>query len=114
MQALGRGLSRLIHFTTVLGVLAVTLMMLHITIDVVVRNIFGITLPGTIAAVSNFYMLVVAFLPLAYAEEADKHISVEVVTELMPARVQGPCAASHMCSRRWSSPPSPGSPFLRR
>ena len=89
MQALGRGLSRLIHFTTVLGVLAVTLMMLHITIDVVVRNIFGITLPGTIAAVSNFYMLVVAFLPLAYAEEADKHISVEVVTELMPTRMQG-------------------------
>ncbi|HAE49206.1 MAG TPA: TRAP transporter small permease [Tistrella mobilis] len=88
MQALGRGLSRLIHFTSVIGVLAVTLMMLHITADVVVRNLFGIALPGTIAAVSNFYMLVVAFLPLAYAEEGDKHISVEVVTDLLPARAQ--------------------------
>ena len=65
MQALGRGLSRLIHFTSVIGVLAVTLMMLHITADVVVRNLFGIALPGTIAAVSNFYMLVVAFLLMA-------------------------------------------------
>ena len=38
--------------------------------------------------VSNYYMVVVAFLPLALAERRNSHISVEVLTELFPARVQ--------------------------
>lgn len=68
------------RFTTVLGGLVIALMMLHITADVMGRYLFNTSLPGTITIVSNYYMIVAVFLPLALAEEEDAHISVEVFT----------------------------------
>ncbi|MDO9525088.1 MAG: TRAP transporter small permease [Gemmobacter sp.] len=55
--------------------------------DVVMRNVFGKPLVGTIEIVSIIYMIGICFLPLALADERDAHISVEVLTELMPRRV---------------------------
>ena len=88
MYALGRWLSRLTNFMTVLGGLAIALMMLHVTADVVARFLFGTPIPGTITVVSHYYMIVAAFVPLAFAEQKEGHISVEVVTERLPAFVQ--------------------------
>ena len=66
MQTLGRLLSYLINAVTVLAGLSVALMMVHITVDVISRYVFNYPLPGTITVVSNFYMVLVAFLPLAF------------------------------------------------
>lgn len=88
MYALGRWLSRLTNFMTVLGGLAIALMMLHVTTDVVARFLFGTPIPGTITVVSHYYMIVAAFVPLAFAEQKEGHISVEVVTERLPDFVQ--------------------------
>jgi TRAP-type C4-dicarboxylate transport system permease small subunit len=88
MIALGRLLARFIDLTTLLGLVAVALMMLHITIDVAGRFLLNEPVPATIAFVSNYYMVVVAFLPIAYAETRNSHITVEVLTELFPMRVQ--------------------------
>lgn len=88
MNALGKVLSRLVDAVTVLSGLAIALMMLHITADVIARYAFNYPLPGTITVVSNFYMVLVAFLPLAFAEQKAAHISVEVVTERLPGWLQ--------------------------
>ncbi|ERS11359.1 TRAP transporter small permease [Alloalcanivorax xenomutans] len=88
MYRLGRYLSRVTDMTTLVGGLAIALMMVHISLDVLLRYLFSTPIPGTITYVSNYYMIVAAFLPLAYAEKLGAHISVEVVTERLPQRIQ--------------------------
>ncbi|MFW5330185.1 TRAP transporter small permease [Hydrogenophaga sp. ZJX-1] len=88
MKTLGRLLSRVIDSMTVISGLAIALMMIHITLDVVMRNFFNYPLPGTITIVSYYYMAITAFMPLAFAEQKSAHISVEVITEQMPKGVQ--------------------------
>lgn len=73
---------------TALGALAVALMMVHIAADVAAKALFSTPLPGTIAIVSQYYMVAIVFIPLAFAERRSLHISVEVVAERLPDRVQ--------------------------
>ena len=85
---IGRLLSGLTTVMTVMGGLAIALMMLHVSLDVGSRFLLNRPLPGTITIVAYYYMLVAAFLPLAYAEQKNAHISVEVLTDLFPERAQ--------------------------
>lgn len=93
MHAIGKFLSRIIDSTTVMAGLAIALMMVHITLDVVLRNVFNYPLPGTITIVSYYYMAIAAFMPLAFAEQKSAHISVEVFTDLLPRNPQRHLAA---------------------
>lgn len=88
MEIIGRILARMITAITWIGVLAIILMMMHITLDVAGKFLFNSPLPATISMVSNYYMVVVAFIPLALVEQRNGHISVEVVTEFFPMRTQ--------------------------
>jgi TRAP-type C4-dicarboxylate transport system permease small subunit len=88
MYRLGRLLAWITNMTTIAGALAIAFMMLHISADVLARFLFDTPLPGTITIVSNYYMIIAAFIPLAFAEQKEAHISVEVVTELLPGVVQ--------------------------
>lgn len=81
-------LSRIVDAATVLGAVALVLMMVHITADVVAKFVFSSPLPGTIAVVSNYYMVAVIFIPLAFAERKAGHISVEVLTDHLPRRLR--------------------------
>lgn len=67
---------------------AVTLMMLHVCIDVVGKYLFNAPAPGTITIVTEYYMPVLTFLPLAFVHRRNAHISVEVLTQRFPARLQ--------------------------
>lgn len=89
MKFLETLLGRVLDVTTVLGAVAIFLMMTHITLDVAARFFLLKPLPGTLVFVSRYYMVIVAFLSLAVTERRAQHISVEVVSELMPERVQG-------------------------
>lgn len=68
------------------GSLLVILLILHVSLDVVMRNVFGAPIAGTIEFVSNYYMIGITFLPLALVERRDAHITVEVLTEMMSPR----------------------------
>lgn len=61
------------------------LMVVHIVVDIVFRYVLQIALPGTIAFVSNYYMISIIFLPLATAEIENRHIDVEVLEQRFPA-----------------------------
>ena len=88
MKLLEKWLGRVLDLTKVLGAIAIFLMMAHITLDVAARFILWKPLPGTLIFVSKYYMVFVAFLSLAIAERANQHITVEVVSEHFPMRVQ--------------------------
>lgn len=88
LYRLGRLLAAITNITTVIGGLAIALMMLHVTLAVAARYLLGTPLPGTMTIVSYYYMIIAAYIPLAYAEQKEAHISVEVLTEQLPAGVQ--------------------------
>jgi TRAP-type C4-dicarboxylate transport system permease small subunit len=72
---------------SIIGIVAMGVMVLHITVDVIFR-LFDVALPGTVAFVANYYMLFVTFLPLVVVERECSHIEVEVVAQNLPQRIQ--------------------------
>jgi TRAP-type C4-dicarboxylate transport system permease small subunit len=62
------------------------MMMTHITVDVIGRVVFNHPLDGTIEIVSGYYMVAVAFLPLAYISRHEGQIIVELFTRGLTGR----------------------------
>lgn len=88
MDVIERVLARILDGVTFIGIVAVFLMMAHITLDVVMRFLLNDPPPGTLIIVSRYYMVIVAFLSLAFAERRSGHINVEIVSECLPLPVQ--------------------------
>ncbi|MCB1356801.1 MAG: TRAP transporter small permease [Maritimibacter sp.] len=75
-------------FLGYLGALAVVAMMLHICLDVVLRNAFRISLDTVPEIVARYYMTALAFLPLAWLEIRRDMISVELLDFTLSARAR--------------------------
>lgn len=71
-----------------LGAAGVILMLVHVTAYVVMRHFASAPIPATIEIVSYYYMIVIAFLPIAWAERRGDMITVEVFQHLMPQIVK--------------------------
>lgn len=65
----------------------VVLMMLHITLDVILRN-SGVAVQGTLEVVSFYYMVCLVFLAFGYVELTHEHIRVDLFVQRMPPSVQ--------------------------
>lgn len=80
--------SRIFEFLSrlcgVIAGVAATLMMLHILIGVILRVVFGVSLLGTIAIVSDFYMVVLVFLGVFTVSMQQGQIQVDVLAEQLP------------------------------
>ncbi|MCC6001245.1 MAG: TRAP transporter small permease [Pararhodobacter sp.] len=85
---IGRGLSLLSSSASAIGALCEVLKMLHVTADVIGRYFFNAPLTGTIVIVAHFYMVILVFLAIGVAEEKRAHISVEIVSDLLPKVAQ--------------------------
>lgn len=83
-RALG-GASQLLAW---IGGIALILMMLHITAEVVGRYLFASPLHGTVEIVPTYYMVATVFLPLALIERLNAHIVVELLSKRFSERVQ--------------------------
>ncbi len=88
MYQVGKALSVLVNVLAAISAVAAALMMLHITLDVILKELFNFPLPATFTIVSNYYMPAVVFLPLALAEKRQVHISVEVLVQFLRPRMQ--------------------------
>lgn len=64
------------------GAIGVVAMLLHITGYVVLRLFLSSPIPATVEIVSYYYMVVVAFLPIAWAERRGDMISIEIFDSL--------------------------------
>ncbi|RWI57101.1 MAG: TRAP transporter small permease [Mesorhizobium sp.] len=67
-----------------LGSAGLLSMMLHVSADVGSRLMFGGPLPATVEIVSRYYMVLIAFLPLAWVERHDEMISVDLLHQVLP------------------------------
>lgn len=88
MQAIGRLLSWMSTGSAILGAIAILLMMLQVSLDVLLKNLFVWPVPFTATLVTKWYMVAIAFLPLAMTEILDRNISVEVMFQRFNQRWQ--------------------------
>jgi TRAP-type C4-dicarboxylate transport system permease small subunit len=84
---LRKGLFTASNIMATIGAAIVLLMMLHIVVDITLR-FFDVPLKATIEIVQAWYMVPVAFLPLAYVEKINGHISVELLSQHFGPRTQ--------------------------
>lgn len=66
------------------SMVAGTLMMAHVTIDVFARTLFNNPLPGTGEITASYYMIAVAFLPLAWVTLRDEHVTADIFVSALP------------------------------
>ena len=78
-------LARLLAFVGAAGVLA---MMVQVCADVVSRVTTGASLSATVEIVSYYYMVLIAFLPLAWVERKEGMISVELMDFVLTPRMR--------------------------
>ena len=62
-----------------MGALGVLALLVHVFVDVVTRNLVGRPIPATNEIVSHYYMVLIAFLPLAWVERGRAMVSVELL-----------------------------------
>ena len=69
-----------------LACLALIFMAGHMFLDVVLRRL-GIYIEGTLEFTSYYYMIFAVFSGLAYTQYKDKHISTDILVNLLPKNV---------------------------
>lgn len=70
--------------------LSLLLMMVHVTLDVLLKYFLKMPVPGTAEVVASYYMIGTVFLPLAYIEVHNRPIVVELIYDRLPAMLQYP------------------------
>jgi TRAP-type C4-dicarboxylate transport system permease small subunit len=70
----------------VIGSLAILTLMIHVMTDVVLRNTVNQPVPATYEIVTNYYMIALAFIPLAWVEHSGGMVNVEVIDSLLGPR----------------------------
>ncbi|KMK66554.1 TRAP transporter small permease [Puniceibacterium sp. IMCC21224] len=83
MPLLTRLRDRGLDLLAVLGGLAILTLMIHVVADVAMRNLLNQPIPATYEVVTHYYMIALAFLPLAWLERRRGMVQVEVLEPLM-------------------------------
>ncbi len=79
MQALVRVRDASLLGLALIGAFAILTLMIHVTLDVVLRNLANRPVPATYEIVTNYYMVALAFIPLAWVEKSGGMVNVEVI-----------------------------------
>lgn len=66
------------------GALAIVAMLVHVTVYVVMRHMLSSPVPATVEIVSRYYMVLIAFLPLAWAERRGDMITITIFENAFP------------------------------
>lgn len=82
-------ITRLSNLLIVMAGLALILMMVHVSLDVMAKYLINFPVPGTTEIVAAYYMISIVFLPLAYIELNNKSIVVEMLYGWLPNMAKG-------------------------
>ena len=85
-KSLDRLVVRISDGLALLGAIGVVAMLVHITAYVILRQLSHAPVPATVEIVSYYYMVLIAFLPLAWAERRGDMISIEIFAPLLKGR----------------------------
>ena len=86
-ENLDRLVVRVTDGLALLGAVGIVAMLVHITAYVIMRQVSHAPIPATVEIVSYYYMILIAFLPIAWAERRGDMISVEIFSHLLVGRV---------------------------
>ncbi|WP_422000615.1 TRAP transporter small permease subunit [Reyranella sp.] len=86
LTAAERALERFANALMWVGGIALTLMMLHISADVLGKYLFNRPIIATLEIVTWYYMVATVFLPVVYIQIHKKHLMVELFTLRWPPR----------------------------
>lgn len=86
MTGLNRLADQLSQALALLGTLGIAAMLIHVTLDVVLRSTMSYSIPATLEIVTRYYMVTLALLPLAWVEHQRNMIAVEAVTDVLGER----------------------------
>lgn len=86
LSKLERGLNAFSNFLMIIAGVAVTLMMLHISADILSKLVLNKPIMATLEVVTWYYMVATIFLPWGYIQVHKKHLMVELFTMKMPPR----------------------------
>lgn len=84
-----RVIAKIEEWFTILAAIAVGVMMLITTVDVVARRVFGEHVKGSYEFVALLFVFVI-FLGLAYAQRKDAHITIGVLYDRLPRKARRP------------------------
>lgn len=88
MMALDRVLSGCSIVAGLIAGICLMLMLALVMADVSAKYLLNTPITGTTEIVSYYFMAIAVYLALPYAERAGEHISVPLVTDLLPDRVR--------------------------
>lgn len=83
---LEKAISGLTSLLMLIAGICIVLMMVHVSVDILMKYIFNLPIQGTLEIVSYYYMVAAVFLPLAAVERNHGHIFVEVFTQHLSPR----------------------------
>lgn len=86
MDTLERAADRLAQGLALIGAIGVTALLLHVAADVLTRNLLDRPIPATNEIVSRYYMVAIAFLPLAWVERRGGMVRVEILDTMASPR----------------------------
>jgi len=86
-ESLDRLVVRISDGLALLAAVGVVAMLVHITAYVILRQFLHSPVPATVEIVSYYYMILITFLPLAWAERRGEMISIEIFASLMTGRI---------------------------
>lgn len=87
MQLISRVRDAALGGLAVIGALAIFALMVHVMTDVALRNAVNQPVPATYEIVTNYYMVALAFIPLAWVEKSGGMVNVEVIEPLLSPRL---------------------------
>lgn len=80
---------RLLSLLAVIGAVAILALMVHVGVDITLRNLANAPIPATYEIVTHYYMIALAFIPLAWVERSGGMVQVEILEYWMsPAMVR--------------------------
>ena len=88
MQSLVTLAVRVNRWLALVGAAAVVAMMVHICVDVALRNLFRMSMNTTPEIVARYYMVGIAFLPLGWIELRRQMVSVELIDAFLSPRMR--------------------------
>jgi TRAP-type C4-dicarboxylate transport system permease small subunit len=86
MRSISRVEDLLFTLLTLIGALAIIMLMLHVAVDVLLRNLTNTPVPATYEIVTHYYMIALAFIPLAWVERSGGMVQVELIESILGPR----------------------------
>lgn len=87
MDILDRAADRLAQGLALIGAIGLAALLLHVAADILTRNLLERPIPATNEIVSRYYMVAIAFLPLAWVERNSGMVRVEILDAMASPRI---------------------------